>query len=446
MPANIVPPNDIISEHAVLACLMLESGSMEEIYGFIKKEDFYEPKNALIFETIRKLYEANEAYDVIMTAAAMRSAGELEKIGGESYIMQAARILPNAGNLKYYAVNVKEKSLLRSLFSISGFISEKVAEYDKDSSRTAMQAVDECSQKIYDLSKNEAGRELIPLEELLAEVYAGLEKVSSHKADLLGVTTGFNKLDRLINGLQASSLIIVAGRPAMGKTSFTMNMAQNAAIAGNTVAVFSLEMSKTQIVHKFITYKTELSGNILQSGPIGEFEWKKLAQAGDPLKNLKIWIDDSSKPSAMEIASKCRRLKSNRGLDLVVIDYLQLMTSESKRRSDSRANEVSDITRSLKAMAKDLDVPVVALSQLNRSPEGRKENRPILSDLRESGSIEQDADQVLFIHRQKYYDKAFESMGEDETAEVIVGKNRTGPTGRVNLTFLPHCTKFQDID
>ncbi|MDR2401344.1 MAG: replicative DNA helicase [Deferribacteraceae bacterium] len=445
--ALIIPPNDIISEHAVLACLMLESGSIDQISGLIKSEDFYEPRNALIFETIKKLKEAGEAYDVIMTAAAMRSAGELEKIGGESYLMEVARIVPNAGNLGNYVRNILEKSLLRKLFGLSGFITEKVFEYDRDL-RPALHAVDECSQKIYELSRNETSRELEPFREILMRVYDNLQKVSYHKTDLLGVTTGYERLNKLINGLQKSSLIIVAGRPGIGKTSFAMNMAQNAAEkAKKTVAIFSLEMSAEQIVHKFISCKTGISGNTLQSGPLRqEVEWKKLANAGDPLGELNVYIDDSSKPTAMEIASKCRRLKTSKGLDLIVIDYLQLMTSESKRRSDNRTNEVSEITRSLKAMAKDLEVPVVALSQLNRGPEDRKEKRPLLSDLRESGSIEQDADQVLFIHRPNYYTKEFDTSADGEAAEVIIGKNRTGPQGTVNLTYIPYCTKFQEQD
>jgi replicative DNA helicase len=448
MPDNIIiiPPNDIISEHAVLACLMMEGGMMDQIYGILKKEDFYEPKNALIFETIRKLYEANEAYDVIMVAAALRSAGQLEKVGGEGYLMEVARILPNAGNLKNYADNVREKSLLRKLFSLSGFISGKVSEYDKDAARTALEAVDECSQQIYSLSKDDIGRDLIPFSDILKEAYNNFERVSYHTAELLGVTTGYKNLNRLINGLQDSNLIIVAGRPAMGKTSFAMNMAQNAAISGKTVAIFSLEMSAVQIVHKLISFETRISGSRLQSGPLGDIEWKKLANALEPLHELKIYIDESSKPTALEITSKCRRLKSSKGLDLVVVDYLQLMTSQSKSRSDNRTNEVSEITRSLKAMAKDLNVPVVALSQLNRAPEGRKDKRPILSDLRESGSIEQDADQVIFIHRENYYTKEIENSEDGETAEVIVGKNRTGPTGKVELTFHPYYTKFQEIE
>jgi replicative DNA helicase len=448
MPDKItgVPPNDIISEHAVLACLMLESGSMEQIYGLVKKEDFYEPKNALIYDAIKKRYESNEAYDMIMLASALRSSGELEKVGGEGYLMELSHILPNAGNLKYYADNIKEKAVLRQLLSITSFISEKVSEYDKDSARSALEAVDECSRKIYALSQDEASRDLTPISEILMEVYDSLQKVSHHTTELLGVTTGFKKLNFLINGLQNSNLIIIAGRPGMGKTSFAINMAQCAALSGKAVAIFSLEMSKEQIVHKLISFETGISSGRLQSGPLGDIEWLKLAKAGDPLKELKIYIDESSSPTAMEIASKCRRLKSGKGLDLVVVDYLQLMTSPTKSKYDNRVNEVSEITRGLKAMAKDLNVPIAALSQLSRAPEGRKDKRPLLSDLRESGSIEQDADQVIFIHRESYYNKEIESSDDGERAEVIIGKNRTGPTGVVELTFFPYSTRFQDID
>jgi replicative DNA helicase len=425
---------------------MLESGSMDQIKGLLKTEDFYNPKNSIIYETIEELYEARDVYDVVTIASALASAGTLEKIGGERYLTEVARILPYAENLRYYAARVREKSLLRKLLGIAGKISETVSDYDKEAAASAMEAVDKCSQEIFLLSRDEAGRELVPIADINNEVYDNLRKVSSHNVELLGVTTGFDKLNKLTNGLQNSNLIIVAGRPAMGKTSFAVNVAQNAAIAGKTVAIFTLEMSAVQVAHKLISFETGLTSRTLQSGPLGETEWLKLAKAGNPINELKMFIDDSSRPSAMEITSKCRRLKSGKsGLDLVVIDYLQLMDTQARNKSDNRANEVSEITRSLKAMAKDLNVPVVALSQLNRAPEARKDKRPILSDLRESGSIEQDADVVLFVHRESYY-AAEKSPEEFETAEIIIGKNRTGPTGTVELTFTPHITKFQDID
>jgi replicative DNA helicase len=425
---------------------MLESGSMDQVKGFLKTEDFYNPKNSIIYETIDELYEARSVYDMVTVAAALTSAGNLEKIGGEKYLTDVARILPYAEHLKDYAARVREKSLLRKLLGIAGKISEKVSEYDKEAASSAMEAVDKCSQEIFLLARDEAGRELAPIADILKDVYANLHKVSNHTSELLGVTTGFNRLNFLINGLQNANLIIVAGRPAMGKTSFAVNIAQNAALAGKTVAIFTLEMSAVQVAHKLISFETGISSGRLQSGPLGETEWLKLAKAGDPITELKIFIDDSSRPGAMEITSKCRRLKSGKtGLDLVVIDYLQLMDTQVRNRSDSRANEVSEITRSLKAMAKDLNVPVVALSQLSRAPEARKDKRPILSDLRESGSIEQDADVVLFVHRESYY-TAEKSSEEFETAEIIIGKNRTGPTGMVELSFTPHITKFQDID
>jgi replicative DNA helicase len=426
---------------------MLESGSMDRVKGFLKTEDFYDPKNSIVYETIDELYEARSVYDMVTVAAALTSAGNLEKVGGERYLMEILRIFPYAENLRYYTVRVREKSLLRKLLGIAGKISETVSEYDKEAAASAMEAVDKCSQEIYLLSRDEAGRELIPIADILKDVYDNLRKVSNHTSELLGVTTGFSRLNFLINGLQNANLIIVAGRPAMGKTSFAVNIAQNAALAGKTVAIFTLEMSAVQVAHKLISFETGISSGRLQSGPLGETEWLKLAKAGDPITELKIYIDDSSRPSAMEITSKCRRLKSGKdGLDLVVIDYLQLMDTPIRNKSDNRANEVSEITRSLKAMSKDLNVPVVALSQLSRAPEARKDKRPILSDLRESGSIEQDADIVLFVHRESYYAAERQSSEEFETAEIIIGKNRTGPTGMVELTFTPHITKFQDID
>jgi replicative DNA helicase len=359
--------------------------------------------------------------------------------------MEVARILPYAENLKNYAARVREKSLLRKLLGVAGKISETVFEYDKEVAASAMEAVDDCSQQIYLLSKDEAGRELTPISDVLGDVYDNLHKVTDHTVELLGVTTGFNKLNDRLNGLQNSNLIIIAGRPGMGKTSFAVNIAHNAARAGKTVAIFTLEMSAVQIVHKLITSETGLTSRTLQSGPITKEDWNKLAIAGDPLNELKIYIDDSSRPSAMEINSKCRRLKSGEGLDLVVIDYLQLMDSRTKGKYENRTAEVSEITRNLKALAKDLNVPVVALSQLSRAPEGRKEKRPILSDLRESGSIEQDADVVLFVHRDQYY-ATEKSSDEWETAEIIIGKNRTGPTGDIPLNFIKRLTKFLDID
>ncbi|MDR2870164.1 MAG: replicative DNA helicase [Deferribacteraceae bacterium] len=438
-----IPPHNEEAEQAVLASLMIEADAYDKIVGIITANDFYNKSNGIIFSAITSMYNSLKPYDLTSILGHLRSEGTLERIGGLEYVMNLTFIIPNAANLAKYANQVKEKAKLRELIDISTNINDVAYEYDRDTSLDVDEAVDKSGQMIMDLAREGSHRDPKLLPTLIAPMYQELERLGREGADVTGLPTGFIDLDAKINGLQRGSLIIIAGRPGMGKTSFALNMAQNVARdMKKTVAVFSLEMTTAQLVQRIISAEAEVSQYNIQTGKLSQDDWARLAATGNVLDGMNIFLDDTSNISAMEIRAKCRRLKVNKahGLDLVIIDYLQLMENN---RIEQREQQIADISRNLKGLAKDLDIPVIALAQLNRSVETRQDKHPMLSDLRESGAIEQDADQILFIYREEYYNQDTAKRG---IAEVVVAKNRSGSTGSVALGFVGTLTKFRNLD
>ena len=426
----------------MLACLMIEDRTYDKIAGIITPEDFYDKRNGIIFNAVMKLNETSKPYDLTMVASALSSSGSIGQIGGLDYLADLTHIIPNAANIERYAQNVKSKSKLRALSHTATKIQELVYDADTDITRDAESAIDESGQMIMELSKDSSHKDPKPLSFLMVETYERLEALYSRGDEMTGLATGFVDLDHMTNGLQPSSLVIIAGRPAMGKTSFAINIAQNAAEKGKTIAVFSLEMSSTQLVQRMISFEAEIPGQKLSSGNFDPSDWERLAAIGDSLSKKKIYIDDTSSIPIMEIRAKRRRMASNKdtGLDLIIIDYLQLMEN---KRVEKREEQIADISRNLKGLAKELNIPVIALSQLNRAVESRSDKRPLPSDLRESGAIEQDADLILFIYRDEVY---HENTPDKGIAEIIVAKHRTGPTGVVRLAFQKEFTRFRNLD
>lgn len=436
------PPFNNEAEQALLACLLIEDSSFDKIFGTLEAADFYVPNNGIIFNCIKKLHESGEPYDITFVSSALRAEGKFEQIGGMEYLMGLTYIIPNASNIGYYAQQIKDKAKLRELYNTATNIQELVYEYDQDITRDATEALDESGQMIFELAKEGSARDPQPMEKIVTEVFEDMEERFKSEDKNFGIQTGFYDLDGMINGLQPGALAIIAARPGMGKTSFALNIAQNAALKGKTVAIFSLEMTSSQLVQRIISAEAEVSSRDIQNGSLKTDDWQKLANVADIVSKMNIFIDDTSSIPVMEIRSKCRRLKSNKecGLDMIIIDYLQLMEN---KRIESREQQIADISRNLKNLAKELEIPVIALSQLNRQLESRSDKRPMMSDIRESGAIEQDADLIMFIYRDEYYNK---ESTQRNIAEIIIGKNRNGPTGNVKLLFMGEFTKFKNPD
>lgn len=442
MSKDTIKPHSNEAEQATLACLMIEDNSFDEVVGIITSSDFYNKSNALIFSTIQDLYSRDSVYDISTVSAALSAAGLLVPAGGISYLADLTTILPNAANLARYARQVKNQSKLRQLSETAAEIAQVAQDHSRDIGRDPLDALNIAGQLILDISNGAANKDPTMMEQLLVEAYTKMEERCELGGGLVGLSSGFARLDDMTSGLQDGSLIVIAGRPAMGKTSFAMNIAQHVAHCGFTVAVFSLEMPATQLVQRVISSEAGVAGYRVQRGLLDSDDWQQIVEMGDRMSKMKILIDDTSAISVVEITAKCRRMKSNKkhGLDLVIVDYLQLMGDKSIQ---SREQQISTISRSLKAMAKDLSVPVIALSQLNRALENRANKRPALSDLRESGAIEQDADQVMFIYRDEVYDSASKDKG---VAEIIIAKNRSGETGVIKLGFRNAYTQFHNLN
>ena len=449
---NRVPPHNDEAEQAVLACLMIEEQTFERIADIISPEDFYNRNNRIIFETILKLYSAGNAYDLTLVRAALNDAGLLEQTGGVAYLVSLCDIIPNAANIRLYATHAKNKAKLRKLITAATDIHELVYEYDRDITRNVDDILDEAGQKIFDLTKDASHKDIQPLTGLLLEANRRLEELAKRGEEVTGVPSGFFDLDKVTNGFQPGALVIVGGRTSMGKTAFALSIAQNAASAGKRVAIFSIEMTSNQLVQRLISMESEIPGWKLGTGKLSQTDWEYLPNVYQKLSEMPIYIDDTSSLSVMEIRSKCRRMAARRdqGLDLVIVDYLQLM-EEKNIRFENRVQEVSSISRNLKGLARELDVPIIALSQLSRKPTDRPNKEPQLSDLRESGAIEQDADLVLFVHREDYYkdkksDKTPQNTSDSGIAEIIVAKNRNGPMKKIFLGFQGDLTKFRNLD
>ena len=433
---NRIPPHSVESEQSILGSIILDKDAIITVAETINPSDFYKEAHKIIYESMLSLNSNNEPIDLITLIEELRKEGHLDNIGGISYLTSLSTIVPTTSNVKYYANIVKEKSVMRQLIKASN----EIINLGYDASTDVQEILNKAEKNIFDISQEKSGDDIQPINAVLQDTFDMIEKLCTEKKEVTGITTGFKDLNKKINGLQRTDLILLAARPAMGKTAFSLNLVQNAALKGDaSVAVFSLEMSTEQLVQRMLSAQSNVELSKIKTGTLGESDWPRIIDGMAVLSEAKIFIDDTPGIKISEIRSKCRRLKMEKGLDLILIDYLQLMEGEGK--NENRQQEIAKISRSLKILAKELDCPVVALSQLSRSPELRKDHRPILSDLRESGSIEQDADIVMFLYRDEYY---HDDSEKKNIGEVIVAKNRHGETGNVELVWFGQVQKFAD--
>ena len=431
-----IPPHSVESEQSILGSILLDKDAIITVSETVRPSDFYKEAHKIIYECMLKLSNKNEPIDLITLTEELRKQGHLDNVGGISYITSLSTIVPTTSNVKYYADIVKEKSVLRQLIKASN----DIINLGYENSVKVEEVLERAEKRIFDISQEKASDDFKSINEVLVDAYDMIEKLYTNKGDVTGITTGFKDLNKKINGLQRTDLILIAARPAMGKTAFSLNLVQNAALKGDaSVAVFSLEMSKDQLVQRMLSAQSHVELKKIKTGTLDENDWPRIIDAMAVLSNVNIYIDDTPGIKISELRSKCRKLKIEKGLDLILIDYLQLMEGEGN--NESRQQEIAKISRSLKIIAKELNCPVVALSQLSRAPEQRADHRPMLSDLRESGSIEQDADIVMFLYRDEYYHPDSESKN---IGEVIVAKNRHGETGSVELVWLGEVQKFAD--
>jgi len=435
-----IPPNNISAEKSVLGSTMLDDRAVAEAINILNEKSFYVPAHRLIFSAITSLFEAGSPVDIISVATSLQAQGSLEKIGGEQYLAQLTESVPTTANIEHYAKLVRDRWLVRELILASQNI---VADCYRGELETK-ELLGNAEKKVFDIAQNSTKGDFSKISDMMFDTIEYLEKLSKIKGDVTGIDTGFKKLNEFTTGFHEGELIIIAARPAMGKTAFVLNLAENAAIKDNrAVAIFSLEMTARQLLLRLLSSHAGVEGQKLRRGDLSQRDWTAFMQAGTVFKKAKIFIDASPQLSPLDIRAKCRRLKAdNPDLGLVIIDYIQLMSASAKG-VDGRQQEVAYISRSLKAMAMELKLPVIALSQLNRDSEKGKEKgaRPQLSQLRESGAIEQDADVVMLLYRPAYYseDPKFENY-----AEVILAKQRNGPTGTIKLNFFNKFARFED--
>ena len=434
-----IPPHDIDAEQAVLGSMLTDKDAVNAAIETLKEDAFYREDNRAIYQAIINLYSKSEPIDIITLKDELESMDKFEQVGGYEYLASLPDKVPTTANVQKYIKIVEEKAILRKLIKTAN----EIIELGYDPAEDVEDIMDNAEKKIFDIMQSKNQKGYTPIKDVLVESFTKLEELYNRKQHITGVPTGFVELDYKTAGLHGSELILVAARPAMGKTAFALNIATNAALRGNApVAIFSLEMSKDQLVNRILCSEAMVDSNKVRTGKLEEDDWVKLAGAIGPLSESEIYIDDTPGISVMEIRAKCRKLKLEKNIGLVVIDYLQLIQGSNKR-GGSREQEISEISRSLKILAKEINVPVIALSQLSRAPEQRPDHRPMLSDLRESGAIEQDADIVMFLYRDDYYN---EDSDKKNIAEVILAKHRAGSTGTVELLWLGNYTKFVNID
>ncbi len=432
-----VPPQSIEAEQSVLGCMLLDKEVIPGIIEVLKPEDFYREDHREIYEAIIDLFQRAEPIDLITVSEQLRNRGTLDSVGGLEYLTNIATSVPTTANAKYYAGIVEEKALLRKLIKVSS----DIVNMGYEASEEVSVLLDKAEKNIFDIIQRKSTRGFSHIKDVLVDTFNRLEELYNNKGYVTGIPTGFTDLDYKTAGLQNSDLILVAARPAMGKTSFALNIAQYVAIHKNIpVAIFSLEMSKEQLVSRILCSEVMIDSHKMKIGKLEDDDWQKMARALGPLSEAPIYIDDTPGLSVMDIRAKCRRLKLEKGLGLVVIDYLQLM--QGRGRAENRQQEISEISRSLKILAKEINVPIITLSQLSRAPESRSDHRPMLSDLRESGAIEQDADIVMFLYRDDYYNP---DTDKKNIAEVIIAKHRNGSTGTVELRWFGEYTKFVNL-
>lgn len=434
-----LPPQNLEAEVSVLGGILLENEALNQVLEILQIGDFYREAHRKIFSAMVQLYERNEPVDLITLAEILKKKDELEAVGGLEYLNQLVNSVPTAANISYYANIIKEKSLLRKLIQRA---TEIINEGYGDSGDID-EFLDRAERLIFEISEDRVRPSFYSLKDILKTSFKTIEKLYEKRQIITGVPTGFTKLDELTSGLQPSDLIIVAGRPSMGKTAFALNIAQHAAIeAGITSAIFSLEMAKEQLALRMLCCEAKIDAHRLRGGFLSDSDWPKLTRAAGKLSEAPIFIDDTPAISVLEMRAKARRLKAEHNLGLLVVDYLQLMRGRTD--SETREQEISDISRSLKALAKELNIPVIALSQLNRRVEERGDKRPQLADLRESGAIEQDADVIIFLYRDEVYNRSDDNPNKGK-AEIIIGKQRNGPTDKFELAFIDKYTCFENL-
>lgn len=436
-----VQPQAIPLEEAVLGAIMIDKDAFPSIIEVLRKDSFYLEKNEVIFEIMSDLFGKSQPIDLLTVHEALKKSGKLEMVGGISYLMELTNKVGSAANVEFHAKIIAQKYIQRELIRVS---TQTITEA-YDDTKDVLELLDDAEKNLYEISDQNLNTGYESLATLVVKAQKEIEAISEKGSDMTGVPTGFVELDKMTNGWQSSDLIIMAARPGMGKTAFTLSLAKNAAEANKPIAFFSLEMANVQLVQRLISMEAEINSHKLRSGQIEDFEWQKLHAAVDKLSQVPIFIDDTPGINIFELRAKCRRLKQNHDIQMIIIDYLQLMSgAPNGKSSGNREQEISSISRALKGLAKELHVPIIALSQLSRAVESRGgEKRPQLSDLRESGAIEQDADIVTFIYRPGYYNVEDPNISKDLT-EIIIAKHRNGSLGTVNLRFVPHFVKFED--
>ena len=428
-------PQDLQAERAVLGCILIDNNSISDILEYISENHFYDNNHKIIFKSILTLYDSTTPIDSVSLGNQLKKTNELEKVGGSYYITGLSQEAPSVSNAESYSKIIRDKYILRKIIDTSGKMNNLAFEENEIS-----EIIDKAEQHLFgisELTNKKKFQELEPMLHKVLEIWGDRKK-----GDLTGVSSGFQDLDNQISGFQNSDLIVLAARPSMGKTALALNIARNAAIMHKKkIGFFSLEMSTQQLTERLLSSEAEISSHLVRVGKLPKRDWRKLSDAASNLSEADIFIDDSPGLNIMELRAKARQMKLDKGIDLILVDYLQLLHQQG--RVESRQQEISYISRSLKALAKELNVPIIALSQLSRAPESRSDHRPIMSDLRESGAIEQDADIVLFIFRKFVYSKDNEDKG---IAELIVSKHRNGPTGVVKLSFIDDYAKFENYD
>ncbi|MCP3755014.1 MULTISPECIES: replicative DNA helicase [unclassified Streptomyces] len=434
-----VPPQDLDAEQSVLGGMLLSKDAIADVVEVLKGHDFYRPSHETIYQAILDLYAKGEPADPITVSAELTRRGEISKVGGAPYLHTLVQSVPTAANAEYYAEIVHERAVLRRLVAAGTKITQMGYAADGD----VDEIVNSAQAEIYAVTEQRTSEDYLPLGDIMEGALDEIEAIGSRSGQMSGVPTGFTDLDSLTNGLHPGQMIVIAARPAMGKSTLALDFARACSIKANLPSViFSLEMGRNEIAMRLLSAEARVALHHMRSGTMTDDDWTRLARRMPDVSAAPLYIDDSPNLSMMEIRAKCRRLKQRSDLSLVVIDYLQLMQSGGSRRPESRQQEVSDMSRNLKLLAKELEVPVIALSQLNRGPEQRTDKKPMVSDLRESGSIEQDADMVILLHREDAYEKESPRAGE---ADLIVAKHRNGPTATITVAFQGHYSRFVDM-
>lgn len=436
MPEGRVPPQSIEAELSVLGAMMLKKEAVTQAIELLRSDEFYRQAHRVVFEAMESLVREGEPVDIVTVTESLRKSGLLEQVGGITFLANLTNSVPSTANLAHYAKIVKEKAILRSLIDVSTEIAGMAYEGSED---IAVQ-LDGAEQKILAIAGGRTTGAFTPIKDVVFDAMDRVNQLAQSKGGITGLSTGLATLDSVTRGLQKSDLIIVAARPAMGKTAFVLNLATHVALQGGTVAFFSLEMPREQLMHRIFCAEGQIDATHLARGELDEEEWSRLVKVADRMIKTNLYFDDTSSTTVMDIRTRARRLKAERGLDLIAIDYLQLI--QAPGRAENRTLAVAEMTRSLKVLARELSVPIIVLSQLSRATEGRSDKRPMLSDLRESGSIEQDADIVMFLYREDYYNQDTENAN---ITELSIAKHRNGATDTVKIFFQKEYTRFRDL-